>query len=232
VTVAAGTCTGPVERIAAARANGFGLALVPGPATGPGWRDAHAWVHDPALRDDLVALAQATAGTDRPVGVAWFFEKHAWHVASLVVAALLSERALPPLHRAQLLFGEYGWADAVAVPGDGWEPCATPADAAAALEAHLFPVVEGLRGLRAPRALWREAGDRLGQAVLWCGEAFGAREEAWALGTAMLEAPTRLRAPARFQLRDGEPFRPRTGCCLAHRAPGYPTCPDCPLSCR
>jgi hypothetical protein len=218
-----------LARIVAARANGFGLAVVAGPQPGPGWRDADALARDPRLRDEVLDRAHAASGSAlAAVGVAWVLEKHAWHAASLVVAALLVDGTLPPLHRAQLLYGATGWADAIAVPPGDWAH-ADPVEAAAALDAHLGPVIAALHGRRAPRALWREAGDRVGQAALWCGEAFGAREEAWSIGAQILAAPTRLRAPARFELRDGAPFRLRTGCCLAHRTPGGAACADCLL---
>ena len=156
-------------------------------------------------------------------------ENHAWQVGSLVIAALLSERALPPLGHAQVRDGEHGWAEAIAVPPDGWIRHATAIDAAELLEAHLAPVIRALSARRAERALWREASDRIGQAVLWCGEAWGRRADAWALGTALLAAHTRLQAHGGFHLRHGEPFRRRGGCCLSYRCTDGELCPDCPL---
>ena len=227
-----GVSAGPLDRIAAARANGFGLAVVEGPRSGAGWHHAHAIAHDPELRDALLDQAQGATDSDlHAVAVAWVLEKHAWHVASLVVAALLIDGSIPPLNRAQLMHGESGWADAIAVPAGPWRH-GDAVDAARALDAHLAPVIAALAHRRAARALWREAGDRVGQAVLWCGEAFDARDRAWSIGAQILAAPTRLRAPARFEVRDGVPFRLRTGCCLAHRAPGGVTCADCLLSAK
>jgi hypothetical protein len=211
----------PLARIAAARSQGFGLAVVAGPAGGPGWRAAH----DVAPVGDLVDVTEAALAPAPPaVAAAWHIEAHAWHAASLVVAALLSEGALAPLESAQVHHGENGL-----VRPDGWIRGATPVDAAELLEAHMAPVIGALAGRRAERALWRQTSDRLGQAVLWCGEAFGSRADVWAAGTRMLEANTRLRAHAGFHLRDREPFRRRSGCCLSYRCVDGELCPACPL---
>lgn len=219
----------PIERILMARHNGFGLSVYEGPQVGLGWHDAQAVARDEALREDVLERARRAAGTEMTaLAVAWVLEKHAWHVASLVVAALVADGVVPPLEHAQLLLGDAGWAEAIAVPQTGWEH-GDAVDAARALDAHLAPVVAALGTRRAPRALWREAADRIGQAALWCGEAFGAREHAWSIGAQLLAAPTRLHASAGFEVRDGEPFRLRSGCCLAHRAPGGVACADCRL---
>jgi hypothetical protein len=89
--------------------------------------------------------------------------------------------------------------------------------------------VDGLARGRPRRSLWRSVGDRLGQAAVWCGEAFGDREGALALAADVLAAPTPLRARAGFVLRGDQAYRPRTGCCLSHRCAGGSTCDDCPL---
>jgi hypothetical protein len=218
--------TSPLDRIATARANGFGLAVVAGPAAGAGWRAAH----DVAPLDALVARTERALHPAPPaVAAAWHLEKHAWHAASLVLAALLVDGSLPPLGGAQVLDGPHGWTDAIAVRPGGWARGAAPVDAAELLEAHLAPVIGALAGRRAERALWREAADRVGQATLWCGEAFGRRADAWAAGAALLSAHTRLRAHAGFVLRDGEPFRRRGGCCLSYRCADGVLCDDCPL---
>ena len=137
-----------------------------------------------------------------------------------MVAALLCDGALPDLSTAQVRDGDSGWVEELAIDPRGWRAGASARDAAEALDAHLEPVIAALSARRAARALWREASDRVGQAVLWCGEAFGRRREAWALGTLLLASPTRLRAHAEFELRDGVPFRRRGGCCLPTAARG------------
>jgi hypothetical protein len=219
----------PVAPLAVARAGGFGLGVraLPVPSDEDGWRPAGAVAEDLGV---LLPRAIAAAGP-RAVGATWLLEKHAWFVAGAQLAALLVHGAMPPARALWVRCGASGWPEAVALPTAGWAP-ADGARIAAALEAHLVPLVEALAAHRARRPLWRSAGDRLGQAALWCGEAFGARGRAWALASDALAAPTALRAPAGFALRGGEPFRRRTGCCLSRRCPDGATCPDCPLALR
>lgn len=220
-----------IRPLAAARANGFGLEVcaAPPPASEAGWRPAHAAARDPALLDALLDRTAAAAGTNsRAVGATWHLEKHAWYAASASLAAMLVHGTIPPLDDALLRDGEQGWAEAIALPASHWAP-ADGEELATRLEAHLEPVVEALTRHRPRRALWRCAGDRLGQAALWCGEAFRDRRRTWTLASEALAAPTALAAPARFELVDGGPYRRRIGCCLSHRSPGGLICEDCTL---
>ncbi len=94
------------------------------------------------------------------------------------------------------------------------------------------PLVEAIaaRRLRAPRALWRAAGDRVGQAFLWCAEAFADGDLAARLATRMIAPPSPLHVPLRSARgEDGTPFHLRASCCLYHRVPGAVLCPGCPL---
>jgi hypothetical protein len=195
-----------------------------------GWHPAARAGDDAQLRAALLARAARAAGTSSPaVAATWHLEKHVWFVCVAALEGLVVHGAMPPLDALALRYGAEGWAEAAATPPDGWLP-ATGAELAERLEAHLSPLVEALAVHRPRRALWRSAGDRLGQAALWCGEAFGDRPATWALAADALEAPTALRACARFELREGEPYRRRTGCCLNHRRPEGATCADCRLA--
>jgi hypothetical protein len=220
-----------VAPIAAARASGYGVPVVaaPSPAAEPGWRPILAAAHDEALLEELLRRTAETNGTSlRPLGVTWHLEGHAWYVAAVAVGGLLAHGLMPPLDACELRDGSYGGPECIAVPTEGWEPADGP-ELAARFAAHLEPLIEALSRGRPRRALWRCAGDRLAQAGLWCGEAFGARERAWALLEAALAAPTPLQAPAGLELVDGAPFRLRSGCCLSYRAPDGVYCPDCRL---
>jgi FhuF 2Fe-2S C-terminal domain len=171
---------------------------------------------DPA---SLRRTANAAGTSSLAVAATWQLEKHAWYVAY----AALERGAIPPLHAARLHIGEHGWAEGIELPGDGWE-VGDGVAIAAALEAHLAPLVDELSGYRPRRALWRSVGDRIAQAALWV--------PAIELAEEILAAPTAFHAPAGFELRDGEPFRRRTGCCLSHRCEGGTVCEDCPLATR
>jgi hypothetical protein len=220
-----------IRPLAAARANGFGLDVraAPAPADEPGWRPAHAAARDPELLEALLDRTAVAAGTgSRAVAATWHLEKHAWHAAAPSLAALLVHGAMPPLDESLLRDGEHGWAEAIAVPVANWAP-ADGERLATRLEAHVAPVVEALSRHRSSRSLWRCVGDRLGQAALWCGEAFGDRRHAWTLASEALAAPTALAAPPRFALVDGRPYRRRTGCCLSHRCASELICEDCVL---
>jgi hypothetical protein len=218
--------------LVAARASGFGLPLQPAPvpANEPGWRAGGAAAGDAALMERLLERTAAAAGTpSRVVAATWQLEKHTWFACAVALGGVLVHGRVPPLAELLVRDGEHGWVEEIALPARGWEG-AGGARLATSLEAHLAPLVRALSRHRAERALWRSAGDRLGQAAHWCGEAFGEPAAAAALATDVLESPTELRARADFGLRDGRPFRRRTGCCLSHRCPGGVTCDDCVIA--
>jgi ferric iron reductase protein FhuF len=176
----------------------------------------------------LDRTATAAGTTSRAIAATWHLEKHAWYVASASLAAILVHGTMPPLEQALLRDAEEGWPDAIAVPPSDWTP-ANGATLGARLEAHLEPLVDALCHHRPARALWRSVSDRLGQAALWCGEAFADHRRAWALAGEAMTAPTALAAPTGFELVDGVPFRRRTGCCLSQRCQPALICDDCRL---
>ena len=202
--------------IAAARANGFGLGVhrteeVDGE---PRWHRAC----------DLQPLPTGLPST--AVAATWQIEGHGWFVAAVALAGVLVHGRTPPLDRALLRYGDENRPEAIALPADGWRRAGGPG-LARAVEAHLAPLVDALSAHRRPRPLWRSAGDRLGQAARWCADAFADNERAIAIATAALDAPTALRAEPGFSIEDGEPFRRRTGCCLAYKLSATPRCADC-----
>lgn len=219
--------------VAAAEVAGFGLPLrpLPRPADEPGWRTAQTLADDPALLQDLLGRGAAALGSPSGAGLVaatTLIEAHAWYVAATALGGVLLHGRIPPLEPLLLRDGPEGWVNELALPAHGWER-GGGAELAVQLETHLAPVVAALAPHRRPKPLWRSVGDRLGQAAIWCGTAFEADAQVLEIATDALSAPTALRAPARFTVQDGVPFRRRTGCCLTYRTAEAVHCDDCSL---
>jgi hypothetical protein len=218
-----------LERITALRGNGFGLTVEQRGRPGEGWLAADAL--GPEL-DELLAGIYGLAGIEHAgLGAEWLLEHCAWQGASLAVAAAL-DGWVPDLAPGNVLFrfrdgGVWGIAlRDVRVAGAG------PRAAHNALEGLLTPLVAAItsRRLRAERPLWRAAGDRVGQAVVWAGAAYDDPEAARRLGEAMLAPPSPMQVPLRTACTgDGIPYHVRASCCLYHRVPGAEVCAGCPL---
>jgi ferric iron reductase protein FhuF len=150
---------------------------------------------------------------------------------------MLSGRWVPDLAPGNVLVQlREGSAAAIALRGGEPRPIEDDRKLAAAAHAavvrHVEPVIDALvaRRLRGRRALWRAAGDRVGQAFLWCAAAFGAPARARRLGTLVLAPPSPMHVPLRVATgEDGVPYHPRASCCLWHRVPPGNLCPGCPL---
>src|SRR5688572_6179028 len=218
-----------LDRINALRGHGFGLTVEQRDRPGDGWLPAGALGDE---LDDLLAGIYDLAGIEHPgLGAEWLLEHCAWQGASLAVAAAL-DGWVPDLSPGNVLlrFRDGGvWGIAlreVRVAGAG------PRAAHDALQALLTPVVAAItfRRLRAERPLWRAAGDRVGQAVVWAGAAYEDPEAARRLGEAMLAPPSPMHVRLRTACTgDGVPYHVREGCCLYHRVPGADVCAGCPL---
>ena len=218
-----------MDRINALRGGGFGLTVERRDGPGEGWLAADALDAD---LDGLLAGVYDLAGLHHPpLGAEWLLEHCAWQGASLAVAAAM-DGWVPDLSPGNVLlwFRDGGiWGIAlreVRAAGVG------PRAAHDALEALLTPVVAAItaRRLRAERPLWRAAGDRVGQAVVWAGAAYGDVEAARRLGEAMLAPPSPMHVPLLTEAtEDGAPYHVRSSCCLYHRVPGAEVCAGCPL---
>jgi hypothetical protein len=218
-----------LDRINALRGGGFGLTVEQRDGPGDGWLAADALEGE--LDVLLVGIAELAGIDHPPLGAEWLLEHCAWQGASLAVAAAL-DGWVPDLSPANVLlwFRDGGvWGIALReVRSAG----AGPRAAHDQLEALLRPVVAAItaRRLRAERPLWRAAGDRVGQAVVWAGDAFGDPGRARRLGEAMLAPPSPMHVPLQTALSgDGVPFHVRSSCCLLHRVPGVEVCAGCPL---
>jgi hypothetical protein len=106
-----------LARIAAARANGFGLEVGRRDAAGDGWIDARELVRGPL--DAIIADSTRGAGTNlAKVGAEWLLELYAWQGASLVAAATVSEARVPDLSPGNVLVAvEAGRPIGIAVRG-------------------------------------------------------------------------------------------------------------------
>jgi hypothetical protein len=226
-----------LTRVAEARAGGYGLAVEHRSEPGAGWLPADELVRDGGPLDGMVAEVARCAGLDYPpLGAQWLLEHHAWNGASLTGAAMMSGW-IPDLTPGNVLVRfEDGALSGIALRGG---PVREIRDHTAlaraghdAVVAHVSPLVRALtaRRLRAARALWRAAGDRVGQAFLWCAEAFGDAERAARLATTMIAPPSPLHVPLHLARDEhGTPFHVRTSCWLYHRVPGATPCLGCPL---
>ena len=226
-----------LARIADARAGGYGLLVEQRSEPGDGWLAADDLVRDDGPLDGMVAAVARGAGIDHPpLGAEWLLEHHAWQGASLTAAAMMSGW-VPDLEPGNVLVKfKDGAIWGIALRGGavcevrGEEALARAGHGA--LVAHVSPLLDALaaRRLRAARALWRGAGDRVGQAFLWCAEAFGDPARAARLATLMIAPPSPLHVPLRTARGDdGTPYHVRASCCLYHRVPGGGLCVGCPL---
>jgi hypothetical protein len=224
-------------RIAAARAGGFGLFVARHAEPGEGWLPAGDLARDDGPLDGLVDAMGRSAGTDlRQVGAEWLLEVLAWHGAALTAAAMMSGRWVPDLRPRNVLVGvEHGAVLGLALRGGVVREHVTERALARAahdaLVAHVEPVIDALvaRRLRPRRALWRAAGDRVGQAFLWCAVAYDADARARRLAELMLHGSP-LHVPLQSAVGDdGDPYHLRASCCLNHRVPGAELCVGCPL---
>jgi len=238
-----------LARIAAAKGGGYGLMVERRDEPGDGWLDARDVVREPL--DGLVADSTRSAGTAlAKVGAQWLLELYAWQGASLIAAAMVGDARVPDLAPRNVLVAiEDGRPLGIALRGrtaltgllDDPEPGAVeivpdePALARAghaALAVHVRPLIEALvaKRLRGPRALWRAAGDRVGQGFLWAAQAFDAPERSARLAALMIAPPSPMHVPIRTETGDdGVPYHVRASCCLYHRTDTPGLCPGCPL---
>ena len=197
-----------LARIADARAGGYGLLVEQRSEPGDGWSAADDLVRDDGPLDGMVAAVARSAGIDHPpLGAEWLLEHHAWQGASLTAAAMMSGW-VPDLEPGNVLVKfKDGAIWGIALRGGavrevrGEEALARAGHDA--LVAHVSPLLDALaaRRLRAARALWRGAGDRVGQAFLWCAEAFGDPARAARLATLDDRAAVAAACPAADGLR-------------------------------
>jgi hypothetical protein len=195
---------------------------------GPGWSSLAELSQQPGRAARHCRIERA-AGQGAPARLvqAWEVEAVAWFVGVMVGGALLMGPALPAPRpqRTWARVGPDGLAEGLAIAPD--TRCifpAGPGEGRAAVLALLGPIVE-TPGARSSRVLWWHAGDRIADGVLWCGEAFGTREEARRIAEGLLAPGVPYAVPLGIE---GEGARIRRTCCLSRRTINGVICEGCP----
>jgi hypothetical protein len=216
-----------VARIAGASLDGFRPDLRVVGAPGPEWMSIAALGTAEAAAERR-ARVRRSAGPGAParIGACWDVEGIAWFLGALVAGSMLGGGAVlvasPDSVWARI--GPDGLAEGLAVSSDAFAAPARLAAARRILHELLAPVVEV--GARAPaRVLWWHAGDRVADAVLWCGEAFGRPDDAKRLAYELLAPGVPYSVP--LGLEAGR-ARTRRTCCLSRLTAGGEPCEGCP----
>jgi hypothetical protein len=218
-----------VEPLAAASVDGFRADIRAIEEPGPCWTS----IADLARgvgRGGRHRLIQRAAGAGAPCRIAqvWEVESLAWFVGLLVGGSLLSGPALPSPdpEGTWVRFGEQGLAEGLAIAADaGTVLPAGPDDGRRVLHALLEPIIEA-PGVSATRVLWLHAGDRIADALLWCGDALRARGEAREMAAALLAPGVPYSVP--LGIEAGGFTRVRRTCCLSRLTDDGTTCEGCP----
>jgi hypothetical protein len=218
-----------VEPLAAASVDGFRADLRAIEEPGPCWTSI-ADLAGGAGRGGRHRLIQRAAGSGAPGRIAqvWEVEGLAWFLGLLVGGSLLSGPALPSPdpERTWVRFGDEGLVEGLAIAADARTVLpAVPDDGRVVLHALLEPIVEA-PGVRATRALWWHAGDRIADALLWSGEALRAKREAQRIAAALLAPGVPYSVP--LGIGAGGVARVRRTCCLSRLTDAGVTCEGCP----
>jgi hypothetical protein len=173
------------------------------------------------------AIAES-AGPDPParLPLAWEVEAIAWFVGAAIGDRLIYGRALPSSdpERTWVRIGSSGLAEELTLAPDVPPGRTSMGAARAAIVRLLEPVIES-GGERSARLLWWHAGDRIADAVLWCGEEPEAEADASQIGEGLLAPGVPYAVPLAI-VGPGE--RVRRTCCLSRRTASGETCDACP----
>ncbi len=221
--------TAIIEQIAAASVEGFHADLRAIQEPRPHWISLAEMALPPGRATRHRRIERAVgAGAPARLAPAWEVEAVAWFLGVMVGGALLLGPALPSPRpeRVWARIGPDGLAEGLAI--DAESRCVLPArpgEGRAAILAMLGSLVESL-GARSSRVLWWHAGDRIADAVLWSGQAFGAGEAALRIAEGLLAPGVPYAVP--LGIEGAGAARRRRTCCLARRTLDGATCEDCP----
>lgn len=227
-------------RIAAARADGYGIVIRQVPEPDGTWTAAGRLGSDPELTAATASAVSGMYGRVEPhIQAEWMLESLARGVADLGGSFALASGTLPDLDPGNVLLAiEGGLVRGTALRSDRLGAGDLPrlADGLRVGLARLIePAIEWIdsEGLRPAKTLWQAAADRLAQALVWCGRAFDRPDEALELTRLAvgLDGPdARLAIPVeRSGDEYGDEFHLRHTCCLAYRTEGGELCQSCPL---
>lgn len=240
-------------RIAAARADGYGIIVQRRDGPGDGWFSAGELDQSGRVQALLLSRISGMAGPPEDyIRAEWLLESLARAIADLGGSFILAAGQLPELSAGNvLLAAEGGLALASAVCSDRGVQVADPAAISnTSVPDDLSLLADGFRagfaelleptigwidgqGLRPAKTLWRAAADRLAQSLVWSGKAFDRPDLALELTrlTVGPESPdSRLAIEVeRFENEWGEEYHLRNTCCLAYRTEGGELCQSCPL---
>ena len=229
--------SGPAARalaaVTASKLDGFApelIAVSEPPADSMALADL---VRGPDRPDRLASISAAAGpGAPRQLPVVWELEAVAWFVGALVGGPLLAAETLVAADPSStwVRIGADGLADGLAV--DERTPCLRAPEGAATVAGRAHATVKALiapliAGVARPRSrvLWWHAGDRIADAVLFCGQAGGDRPGALRLARELIEAEVPWRVPIASE--DGL-SRTRRTCCLSRRLEPAVMCEGCP----
>jgi hypothetical protein len=216
-----------VARIAGASLDGFRPDLRVVGAPGPKWT-AIAALGASETAAERRARIRRSAGPGPPsrIGACWDVEGIAWFLGALVAGSMLGSGVVlfASADSVWTRIGPDGLAEGLAVSSDAVAAPACPAAARRILGELLAPLVDA--GARAQaRVLWWHAGDRIADAVLWCGEAFGRPRDATRIGHELLAPGVPYSVP--LGLEAGL-HRTRRTCCLSRLTADGELCEGCP----
>jgi hypothetical protein len=216
-----------VARIAGASLDGFRPDLRVVGTPGPEWTSIAA-LGTAETAAERRARVRCSAGPGAParIGASWDVEVIAWFLGALVAGSMLGTGVvlIASADSVWARIGPDGLAEGLAVSSTALAAPARPAAARRILHELLAPIVEA--GARAPaHVLWWHAGDRVADAVLWCGQAFGQPDHATRIGHVLLAPGVPYSVP--LGLEAGR-ARTRRTCCLSRLTAGGELCEGCP----
>ncbi len=224
-----------LAEVAEAEVEGFAPELLALDGTPPaGWVSLAELAREPGRGERLAAVRRA-AGTGGPthLPIAWEVEAVAWFVGALVGGPIVASGTLLAASPAAtwVRIGEEGLAEGIAIdqatPGMRTGSGDGAGDARRTVHSLLAPMIESERKLRS-RVLWWHAGDRIADAVLFCGQALGEPAAALRVAADLLGAESCQPWTVPLGVADDGLTRTRRTCCLSRRLDDGETCEGCP----